>query len=231
MEEMSSITIGSFVLTEPTTVITNIFLAALCWLFSSRLGKVQDKSSSTRYWQLYFILMGTSAATGIFKHGLVHYQSEANNYITWSVMNVETGFAIYFAQLATVHSFISIKRSSTILQAIITLQLGVYLAWFFIVKDYSIVKWHIALGLVPIMLVNGFYFFKGATGRGWLAVGIVVGAFAAAVHGLKFSFGKWFNYNDIAHLFIMASLYMMFYGINTTDVEEKKTAVSELVSE
>lgn len=217
MDDRTFIKIASLVISEPITVLTNILIAALCLLLYFRLLALNNKLRSTTYWQYYFVFMGLSAAIGIIKHGMVYYQSEESNHITWSVMNLVTGLSIFFAQLATIEAFVVNNRYKLILTTTIVMQLLLYFFILSLVDGYGVVKWEITAGLLPIMIINAYNFFKGSNGNGWLAGGILTGAFAAAAHGLKISACRWFNYNDIAHVFIMLSLWMMFYGIAGMD--------------
>lgn len=214
---MESITvhIGSFELSEPVTALTDLFLSALCFFLFLSLRKYSRISNAANSWQLFFLLMSISAFTGVMVHGLRVYQTEAGHHTTWMIMNVIAGIAIYFGQIATMRSILNDSKHRTRYKVIVNLQIVAYLACILLMKEfnYNVVKAQVAIGMVPVMLLNFLDYRKGTRGGVWLGIGIGLSFFSGVFHTLKLSISEnWFNYNDISHVFLCACFTLMAYG-------------------
>ncbi len=77
------IDIGGFILMEPTTVITDFLISALCFWFWYKLKPHRDKDS-VRFASYFFFFLGWAATIGaIFGHGLIHYVVEPGTAMTY----------------------------------------------------------------------------------------------------------------------------------------------------
>jgi hypothetical protein len=92
------------------------------------------------------------------------------------------------------------------------IQLVVYLIVLMIVQKYIVTIIDNALGLIPILILHATAKIKEVHYK-YIAYGIGVSFITAIVHGVKFSLHEHFNFNDIAHIFIMISLTVMFWGL------------------
>jgi len=124
---------------------------------------------------------------------------------------VLNGLAIYFAQRATLASVLKDSKQYNAWKMSYMIQLVVYIIVLLIVQKFIVTIIDNALGLIPLMVVH-----LTATAKkdyykyiGW---GIAISFITAIVHGVKFSLHAYFNYNDIAHVFIILSLITMFTG-------------------
>ena len=54
-----------------------------------------------------------------------------------------------------------------------------------------------------------------------------LGALAAGFHALKFSFGPWFNYNDISHIPMALSIWYYYQGARHMTYYGEETIVPE----
>ena len=68
------------------------------------------------------------------------------------------------------------------------------------------------IGLIPIMIVH-FRDREKSKGSDLIAWGIVVLFFSAIFNGTKISINEYFTYLDMAHVFIIINLWVMFAGI------------------
>lgn len=109
-----------------------------------------------------------------------------------------------FAQLATYT-----KKAKQIL--VIQFIVFVFAVLFF--QKFIVVIINNIISLIPVMLLN-FQKEKKAIFNKKIAYGILISFAPALIHGFKISFHTFFNYNDIAHIFIMLSLYIIFSGVN-----------------
>jgi hypothetical protein len=127
-------------------------------------------------------------------------------------MQFINGFAVYFAQKATLLSVLKDSKYYNEWRLSYVIQLVVYLIVLLIVQKYIVTIIDNAIGLIPIMIVHLSAKIKKDYYK-YISYGILVSFITAIVHGLKFSLHPHFNYNDIAHVFIMISLYIMYKGV------------------
>jgi hypothetical protein len=213
--ESISLHIGSFELSEPVTALTDLFLSALCLYFFFSLRKYNKLSNSVLSWQLFFVLMSISAFIGVLVHGIRAYQTEAGHHTTWMIMNIIVGIAIYFGQVATMRSILNDSKHRSVYKLIVNLQLLAYLLCIVLMKEfnYNVVKIQVAVGMVPVMIMNFYDYRKGAAGGLWLGLGIGLSFFSGVFHTFKLSINEnWFNYNDISHVFLCGCFTLMAYG-------------------
>ena len=62
----------------------------------------------------------------------------------------------------------------------------------------------------------------GNRSANWIALGITISFLTAVVFTLKISVSDWFNFKDIAHVIMMISVCLIFYGVGLSFNEEKK---------
>jgi hypothetical protein len=158
--------------------------------------------------------MGLSVFTGVVVHGFRRYQSEDTHYNTWMLMNIIAGGSVYFAQIATARSILKDSSQGTLLSTIARIQALIYMACIAAVHSFSVVKIQIAAGMVPVMIIHFYDYRKGIKGGAWVGIGIALSFFSAVFHTLKLTISeRWFNYNDISHVFIGASFVLISAGI------------------
>lgn len=193
------ISIGNFTIYEPTTVITDFIISAICFIYFLRI-----KAYNKTYWHLFFLFFGLSTFLGAFSHALFQIHEGVGYKSFWLSMQLLNGLAVLFAQQSTFD-----KRWNKLF----LVQLFVFAFSVFVFQKFLIVIINNALSLIPIMIYQ-YRVAKTNNGSLYIANGILISFATALIHGFKISFHIFFNYNDIAHLFIMLSLYTMYYGVN-----------------
>jgi hypothetical protein len=204
----TTITIGGFQIHEPTTVLTDILIAILAISFYKRLSKFHDET--IRNWSYFFLLLGTATLIGSSSHAFFAIHEGWKYKSLWLGMQVINGIGIYFAQRATLISVLKDAPSRKRWEWSYYIQFILFLGFLFCVQKYIVSIIENALALIPIMILH--YQHKRPFAR-TIANGIAVSFLTAFVHLLKLSLHAYFNYNDIAHVFIMISLWIMYKGV------------------
>lgn len=211
----TTLKIGEFIVYEPITAFTDYIITIIGFIY---FRKLSAENEVIRNWRLFFLFIALSTLLGGTSHALflVHDGWQYKSF--WLPMQIFNGFAVYFAQKATLISVLKNSKHYNTWKLSYLIQLIVYLVVLMIVQKYIITIIDNALGLIPIMILHltakqkeGYY--------NYIGYGITVSFITAIVHGLKFSLHAYFNYNDIAHIFIIISLTVMFLGL-------KKRAIS-----
>lgn len=206
---ITTLSIGDLVIYEPVTAITDYIITIIALLFYIR---IKPANETVKNWRLFFLLLGISTLFGGTSHAFFPVHDGWQYKSFWLPMQLINGFAIYFAQQATLLSVLQNSGNSKTWKYIYIIQLITYIVVLMIVQKYIVTIIENALGLIPIMILH----LRAGTGKEsykLIGYGIAVSFITAIVHGLKFSLHDYFNYNDIAHIFIMISLYIMYKGV------------------
>lgn len=208
----TEIEVGGIIIRDPVTAITNvgIFITGLlCYL---KLKK-QNIDYPNKNWIFFFLLVGNSSLIGVIVHGFSFYTSPETHFKIWWAMGVLQGAGITLAQFGWGANIL--KRWRILVASFSALQFGTFATLLYVYGTFEVAKLHVALGLVPIMFYYMYKALKGFKAEMLVATGIGVSALTAIVHSLKISLGLYFNYNDIAHLLIITSLIVMYYGVKS----------------
>jgi hypothetical protein len=204
----TTITISGFPIYEPTTVLTDIIIAVLAITFYFKLKKLKEET--TKNWSYFFLFLGSATFVGSMSHAFFEVHEGWQYKSFWLPMQVINGVGIYFAQRAT---FVSVLQNSTAKQFwkwSYLLQLILFIILLLIIQKYIVSIIENAVGLIPIMVLH--YRDKRRFAK-TIANGIAISFITAFVHMSKLSLHAYFNYNDLAHVFIMISLYVMYRGV------------------
>lgn len=206
----TEIEIAGVVIRDPVTALTNIGIFATGLVCYLRLRK-QGLEFPNKNWIYFFLLVGVSSLVGVIVHGFSAYTPPDVHFNIWWIMGALQGAGVTLAQFGFASNVLSRFRMLVI--SVVTLQFGAFAFLSYVVGTFTIAKIHLAVGLVPIMLYYIYMALKGRRAEMLVATGIGISSLTALVHGLKISISQWFNYNDIAHVLIIASLVVMYNGV------------------
>jgi hypothetical protein len=204
----TSINIGGLVIHEPVTAITDYIITILGLYFYFRLNK-KNTGLVTRNWSRFFGLLGLSTFLGGSSHAFFAIHEGSSYKTVWLSMQIVNGFSLYFAQQATLHSILADSKHASKWKTAYLIQLIAFIILVLLFQKYLVTIIENAVGFIPLMILHlkqkeGYYKKIG--------YGVLISFITAIVHATKFSLDEYFNYNDIAHIFIMISLYVMYLG-------------------
>jgi hypothetical protein len=216
----TEITAGSIVIRDPVTALTNVmmFLAALvAW---RRLIRNDITFLPARIWRWFFAGVSVASLIGMIVHGFSYYTPENVHLAIWLTMGLVQSAGVSGAQLATVQHYA--PRKLRLLQGFIIGQLVITTIILISFQTYAVVKYHLAVGLLPLLFWHIYQYINGKKSGLWIALGILVSAITGVVHGFRLSVSVWFNYNDIAHILVIVSIWMMLKGVVLINEENKE---------
>lgn len=196
---------------DPVTALTNVLIAVTAW-WAFRRFRREDCTEGAYSWRWFFFFTGISSLVAVVVHGFSYYTSEKTHLVIWIVMCLLQGFGITFAQRATILEYFP-EKSKKVWLTVPVIQFVAFAGLLALYQNYNVAKVHIALGLLPLMFWNGYQHFSGNPTGGGIALGIFVASITAFVHTFKISFGDWFNYNDISHVLLCVSIWLMCKGV------------------
>lgn len=204
----TTIYIGGFAIHEPVTVLTDYIITVLAFIY---FLKIKPTNAISRNWRLFFLFLSVSTLFGGTAHALFAVHEGPAYKSVWLTMQIINGLAVYFAQHATLVSVLKDSPNKKLWKYSYIIQLLVYYIVLLIVQKYVVTIVDNALGLITIMVLH-LTARKKEEYQKFIAYGILISFITAIVHGAKLSIHDYFNYNDIAHVFIMISLSVMVKG-------------------
>lgn len=212
---------------EPVTSLTALLIAAICLYAFIRLGKL-NKSTSVIYLRYYFLVMAIATANGgLIGHAFLSHLSFAWKLIGWilsmvSVMLIERASIEYASKL--LH-----PRLSYWLKWINLIELAIFVTITIVSLNFFFVEVHTFYGLLIVVASLHYYVYRNTRSRGSRLFLTAVGfaAISALIYMNEISLSKWFNYNDISHVFLSVAAWYFYLGSKKMGEEKLATEVDE----
>lgn len=231
---LTSISLGNLTINEPMTSLTDIFLSVIAFILFSKVKKNCAKGLFFNSWAMFFLFMGISTSIGTFAHGFNDAWGNTVHNILWMLMNMSVSMAVFFSLQATIIFMSTNKYWDRLLRITnIIILIGFIistLAW----NNFEILKIHTAIGVAAIFITHIVAMFQKHYGSGRIVIAFSLSLFTIIIHTYQFSFSEWFNYKDISHVLMMASLILIYTGVlkmsknlNITFHRNRKTAISK----
>jgi uncharacterized protein DUF6962 len=200
--------------TEPTTVATNLVLAALAFVFGARLGygAAAQGSAAGSFFGLGMLAAAVAAAFGAAAHGLDPRTDWDQRERCWRAALYTLGFASA-ATTASVAFFTARGSIRTALLVAAALKLLAYLVSVARRPRFRVAAAdHVAT--LAVLLAAALYATVRwhAPGMGWLLAGVAVSLVAVLVQMRHIAFHRHFNHNDLYHVIEMVAVYLFFRG-------------------
>ena len=196
-------------ITEPFTWLTNWSVAAFSFYFGHMLFHTKNGDKQTKYWSMFFAFMGIASMTGGTAHGFINYVGNNFHYAAW----IFTGIAVFGSQLSALE-VIKDTLIYTPLKWFVIIELLVMTAAIIFYQSFDAVMINSAFGLIGIVLPIQLYGYKllRMNRNGIIALGIVSNVAPALIHAGRFSYNRWFNFNDLSHLVMIGCFYIIYLG-------------------
>ncbi|MGQ0827734.1 MAG: DUF6962 family protein [Bacteroidota bacterium] len=207
----TTIYIGDIAIHEPVTAFTDYIITVIGFYFYYQLRK-KSTNSVILNWSRFFGLLGLSTLLGGCSHAFFAIHEGIPYKTVWLSMQIVNGFAVYFAQQATLNSVLANSNHANKWKVSYIIQLTTFIILILIFQKYLVTIIENIIGLIPVMILHLISKSKKNNYKK-IGYGILISFITAIVHGSKFSLHAYFNYNDIAHVFIMISLYVMYLGV------------------
>lgn len=208
----TTIYIGDFAIHEPVTAFTGYIITILCFYFYFHLKRIANTSVTIIHWSHFFLFLGFASFTGACSHAFFSVHQGFGYKSFWLSMQALNILSVYGAQQATLHSVLQHSKNKKYWGWFYKIQLCLFLIAVFVFHNFLVVIINTAIGLIPIMVLHFMNLKKVDTDK-WVGYGILVFFLPAIVHVKKISLHAYFNYNDIAHILVMISLYLMYKGV------------------
>ena len=211
--------IGDIRIGEPTTTITDLLVAAVCFYAYAKLGKLNEFPSK-RYFRLYFLFLGFATFWGaVITHASIYYLSQpwkVPGWIssTWAVSLLAWAMVEYHASM--------IKKWTSVLKIIILVELLAVMAITIYTVEFKWAGAHSAFGLfliVTSLAVRSFIRNKDDGSR-WMLYGIGVFLLSGITFAAKLSIHTWFNHVDLTHVFLALAAWVIYKSVVKMTLEK-----------
>lgn len=199
-------------ITEPVTAGTDILIFLLSIFLSILLYRSSKKPDHPQknHWTCFFFFMGVSTLAGAITHGARYYLTDTSFISFFGAMNVFSGFSSLSAQLAT-FSYRMNRKPSWLLFLFIIVNV-IFITAVLISQTFVITNIYVTLTFLFVLFIH-LKTYKQDKGSFYISAGILVSFITAFVFLSRISISDiWFNHKDIAHIFIMLSLVIMYKG-------------------
>lgn len=219
--QVPAIEIFGLTVTEPFTWITNWMVAAASFYFGHMLYHDKHANLQMKFWAMFFLFMGVASTTGGTAHGFINYVGKNFHYAAW----IFSGLAVYGAQRASLE-LLREARIYPVLKLFVLLELIAMTVSVVFFQSFESVRVNSAFGLIGLVLPIQLYGYKylGLRQSGLIALGILSNVGPALIHAMRFSYNKWFNFNDLSHVVMIGCFYIMYRGARLISVKQSSTS-------
>jgi hypothetical protein len=199
---------------EPTTTLTDYFLALECTLFAVLLlAAARDGGGVTAgLWAAGFAASAVAAAVGGTSHGFVDHVSARTQRVLWLGALAAIGLASACFSAAVVHATFADPLRQWLMVAL-TAEVLIYWAW---IARHDEFRWAVYLygaNMLLVLAIESVAFWRlQAPGAGWIVAGVLVAFAGSAVQRRGIALHRHFNHNDLYHVIQMLALYLIYRG-------------------
>ena len=208
----TTISLGNLEIHQPVTALTALVIAILCIYFYFTLKNMSNLNKSSNYWMLFFLFLGIATVLGACSHAFYLVPEGWGYKSFWLTAQLFDGFCIYAAQQATLYSALRFSKKTTVCKISYNAQLLLFNISVFVFQNFIVAVIGFAVGLIPVMILH-FKSGKNQTPDLWIAYGILISFLTAFVHLFKIGVHIYFNHLDVAHVFAMVNISVMYVGI------------------
>jgi hypothetical protein len=209
------ISLFGFLFFEPMVVLTNVAFFLFSVFFYRDL--VKFKNSYAKQMACFILFLGTSSLFGAIGH-TVHYQlGDLFFEFILLLMNAFSLLAVYFLFRATYAYSHPEKELSKLFITGIFIWIAAMLFISRMQADFTLIKIHAGVILLYTLFVHYRKYLRSKErGNELLILGVLISFLPILIHSMRLSINEWFNYKDLAHLFMIFSLIIIYKGLRLT---------------
>lgn len=200
-------------ITEPSTLLTDYALAALCaWLaWRLRAAALVTRQRAVRLWAIGFAATALGSLLGGTYHGFQQTLPTRVAAAVWTSTTITIGLAACLLLTSALVASVRPRARRWWLLPVWT-QFAVYAAWMLRHDDflYVIVEYGAAMLCVLGLMLTAPGRLSAAAR--WVVAGIGVSIVAAAVQQSGFDVHRHLNHNDLQHLVQMMAVWLLYQG-------------------
>lgn len=198
---------------EPSTVISSLLMTIICIYAFTQLNELGKTHRMYKQLQYFFLFMGLATSIGgVLGHGFLYVTGMRGKIPGWFASMIAVAL---FERAAIWHiKPLLPTQLGRLLGKLNYIELAIFFVLTFYTLSFLVVEIHAVYGLFLMLFTIEVYVYrkKKDPGSPYIFLATFLGAVSAGLHALKFSFGPWFNYNDISHISMGASIWYYYQG-------------------
>lgn len=210
-----TIYLGGIRIDEPVTTVTDFLVAGIGLVAFFKLAGIQQ-TTHVRWFRWFFLVTAVSTLVSSLIGHAFNYNFGLEARIYGWVLGVASATAAQFS--ATYHARAYIKpgtfKGLMIFNCVESVAALVATLW---VWKFVVVEIHSAIALLFILLPLEIVIYRKTKlilGRNMI-IGVLLCVCAVVCHVAKLAISEWFNHMDLAHVFMAASMYVMYKGVKS----------------
>ncbi|MEQ1796323.1 MAG: hypothetical protein ABL872_00155 [Lacibacter sp.] len=211
LADMPRIHLFGITILEPFTVLTNLLIALACFYAYYGLKKRGLNQSFThRYIGYFFLLIGWATIIGgVIGHAFLYATGLYGKIPGWYISMA--GVAAFERAVISHSRPLMNKNVGRFFSVLNIFEILTFMTLSLVKLDFLYVELHATYGLVVVVFSFELYVYLKTKEKAfqYLLYATAAGVGAILCHALKLSLNRWFNYNDISHLFMAVSI--LFY--------------------
>jgi hypothetical protein len=177
------------------------------------ISSYQNRSEAVDRWSLFFLLIGTSTFFGSIAHSISCNTNSFTYQMVWVVMQLTSGMSVFYAQRSVISAQISNSKQKRNLERFTLFQFIVFVSCVILFMDFKVVAINSAIGLFQLLYLTFPQKVNVWNYNSMVSSGFIISFASIYVNRNQLSFASWFNYNDVAHLIMLLSLYLIYRGV------------------
>lgn len=197
---------------EPITSLTDLILSISCFYFFFAIRKFKNINGHVNNWSRFFLFLGVSTLLGSILHATPFRNNNSYNTL-WVLMQLLSGLSVFFAQSAAFRYQISNLKVRKVLIFYSWVQLLIFLPCVFYFFNFKVVAVNSLITLIQLIII---YFPTNKNEvllRSQISFGFLISFGTFYVNHKRLSAFVWLKHNDIAHLIMYISVFLVFRGI------------------
>lgn len=219
--QQPSITMFGIQVGEPVTSLTAVMISIICLYAFIKLGRITPGNRTLQYLRYYFLVMSIATANGgIIGHAFLAHLSFSWKLIGWllsmfSIMLIERASIEYASRLIP-------EKLARWLKWINIFELMLFVTITIFTLNFFFVEVHTTYGLLIVVASLHLFVYQKTKSEGSRLFLIAVGfaAVSALIFMNQLSISKWFNYNDISHIFLAFAAWYFYRGSRKIGTED-----------
>jgi hypothetical protein len=201
-------------ISEPMTLLTDLVLGCFALTLSLRLRRLTDGLDryAAMWWSVALLASGMAALVGGVWHGFIAWFTPLVAWILWRITVWSVGVGSCAMLLGTIQARVPF-RQRRLFRGLAIGEFLLYAVWMIFHHEFVWVIADYGSAMLLVLALHGWGWWRTrAAGDGWIALGVVVSVFAAAVQALELAPHPRFNHNDLYHVIQMVALWCFFRG-------------------
>ncbi len=223
------ITFAGIHIFEPLVLLTNSILFLIGIWFYLKLRKTTGEYNRRK--SNFILMLGISSVLGGLAHAIHEQVGSVFLKLIIAACHLFSLVSAYYCLLGSYQLYVQTEgKANYWVKRIAISWFSLVLIWVAYTNQFAIITAHAGLVLMFALWVHLRAMKMDYTGSGYVAAGISTSFISVGVHLSKFSLHEWFNYKDIAHVFMIVALIFIGKGLVKSSQEEFADQETEIVN-